>query len=99
MGRWKSGYTYMREKEVFKLYFLISGFIGFFAFVSCFFTKFHDEGMTAKKWLGGLSGVLSHYVVIALVYVFCHTAGTTVFGILLFILFYAFLVVFWIFYK
>lgn len=97
MSRWKKSYTTMSATEIFKTYFLFAAFFNIFGAIGCFYTKFYDNELTIRKWLGALVGIISNSAALILTYTFSTELEILPLAIVVLCGYYAFLVFFWIF--
>ena len=99
MGRWKTGYEFTNKRKVFKTCYILCSIVNIFGIVNLWRVHYHDNELNLSKWLGGVIGTIQSAGIIALVYCLCNVFNLQGLGIILFVLYIIYLILFGFFYK
>ena len=99
MGRWKTGYEFTNKRKVFKTSYIICSIFSLFSLVNLWRVHYHNNELNTSKWIGGLLGTVQNAVILILVYCLCNIFDLQALGIILFVLYIIYLIVFGLLYK
>ena len=99
MGRWKTGYEFTNKRKVFKTCYILCSIVNIFGIVNLWRVHYHDNELNLSKWLGGVIGTIQSAGIIALVYCLCNIFDLQGLGIILFVLYIIYLILFGFLYK
>ncbi len=99
MGRWRTSYEYTNKRKVFKTYYIFCGLFNFFLLTGLWKKHYHNNELNHSKWIGGIIGTIQNTVILTLVYLICNPWDLQILGIILFVLYIIYLILFGFFYK
>ena len=98
MGLKFTMYTNESPKTTFKTSFILNGLFGIFAFVGLLLTHYYSAERTKAKWLGGICGLVPHYIIIGITYLCGAVADATTLAMIIFFGWVLFLIFFGVYY-
>lgn len=87
------------NRKIFKIYYICSSLFGLLLLAGLGNINYHDNELNRSKWIGGIIGTIQNAIILALTYFICNPWNAKVLGIIFFVLYVVYLILFAIFYK